>query len=66
MMDVSGFGDFISQVGFPIFAFCLMVYQSDKQTSRWQSAIDSMTEAFNSLTAAINKVLKTVEGGDDE
>lgn len=65
-MDGSGLADFISQVGFPIFAFCLMVYQSDKQTIRWQSAIDSMTEAFNSLTAAINKVLKTVDGGDDD
>ena len=59
MMDVSGLADFISQVGFPIFAFCLMVWQSDKQSTRWQTAIDSLTDA-------INKMLRAIEGGDDE
>lgn len=54
-MDVSGLADFISQVGFPIFAFCLMVWQGDKQSTRWQTAIDSLTDA-------INKMLRVIEG----
>lgn len=58
-MDVSWLADFISQVGFPIFAFCLMVWQSDKQSTRWQTAIDSLTEA-------INKMLHVIGGSEDD
>ena len=56
-MDFSGIADFISQVGFPIFAFCLMVWQNDKQATKWQSAIDSLTDA-------INKLIKSIGGGE--
>lgn len=58
-MDFSGIADFISQVGFPIFAFCLMVWQNDKHETKWQSAIDS-------LTTAINKLIKSIDGSDDD
>jgi len=61
-MDVSAFSQIVSTVGFPIACCIAMFWQMNKQTELHKQEMDSMKEALNQNTSAINKLVIYMQG----
>lgn len=56
------FVNIISNVGFPIAAFCLMAYQLHETTKTHKEESDKWTEVLTANTLAIQKLSDLLEG----
>lgn len=61
-MDISAISTLISTVGFPIACCCALFYQMNKQSESHKQEMDSLKEALNQNTLAINKLVIYMQG----
>jgi len=61
-MDISTVSQLISSVGFPIAACIALFWQMNKQNEQHKAEMDSLKEALEQNTLAINKLVIFMQG----
>lgn len=61
-MDATTIGTLISTVGFPIAACVALFWQMNKQNEQHKQEMDSLKEALEQNTLAINKLVIFMQG----
>lgn len=64
-MDISNIVQFISSVGFPIFACFALFWYMTKQREEHKVEIDKMVEAINNNTLILTKIESQMRGDDN-
>ena len=56
-MEIATVIELISTVGFPIFVACYLLYQNKQEAEKHEKEMQSVTEALNNNTIALEKIL---------